>query len=37
MATRAARELTKLKLKRQRAAPAQIIPTPALLANTISF
>jgi len=32
-----ARELTKLKLKRQRAAPAQIIPTPALLANTISF
>jgi hypothetical protein len=32
-----ARELTKLKLKRQHAAPAQIIPTPALLANTISF
>ena len=32
-----ARELTKLKLKRQHAAPARIIPTPALLANTISF
>jgi chromosome segregation ATPase len=31
-----ARELTRLNLKRQHAAPA-IIPTPALLANTISF
>ncbi len=32
-----ARELAKLKLKRQHAAPAQIIPTPVLLANTINF
>jgi chromosome segregation ATPase len=32
-----ARELTRLNLKRQHTAPAQIIPTPALLANTISF
>ena len=32
-----ARELTRLNLKRQHAAPAQIIPTPALLANTINF
>jgi hypothetical protein len=32
-----ARELTKLKLKRQHAAPARIIPTPVLLANTINF
>jgi chromosome segregation ATPase len=32
-----ARELTRLNLKRQHAAPAQIIPTPVLLANTITF
>jgi hypothetical protein len=32
-----ARELTKLNLKRQLAAPARVIPTPVLLANTINF
>ena len=32
-----ARELTKLNLKRQHAAPARIIATPVLLANTINF
>jgi chromosome segregation ATPase len=32
-----ARELTKLNLKRQYAAPTRITPTPVLLANTINF
>jgi hypothetical protein len=32
-----ARELAKLSLKRQLAAPGQIAPTPTFLADTISF
>jgi chromosome segregation ATPase len=32
-----ARELTRLNLKRQQAAQVRVVPTPALLANTISF